>query len=692
MAQIKKIYDDVQMTNQVYPQTHVKAVVDNNGNTVESKLGALQDMINMAQWEAGEIEIDTAPTKGNTTHAVTSDGIYNSLDVGFSGSDVYDVKNDKILDRYITTRIYNNGSAYSSSNDRAVLLLPPLEEIKEITISSSIEYMLHYLSNVSDEIITPTTSTSFTYIGGTSYMSGENTVTVPSNATRVDIQFKTTNKDTLLSSISKLECLCFITKKVITSNDVVNDKYEGGEGKVLSAERGKELQLEVKNINYITGSPKATFDDLSSTGATNTSIIDVTLDSSTKAIKFDAVGSKTSQRYAWVSLPSELVNGKSYKLIADCEALVDSGCDGYVALTKSTDSSGYQNIGFNVANGKSSVCYVFKKTSDVKYIMTASNSVGGRLRYIYLSNIQFYTDYDNLQSMTDKVQDLIWPYTEATQVGYYKGNKIPPLSSWRIGCKKLMTSQGSVQAGTAYGNYYFIFNNQHSTMYIYNLATKTSLGSVSMTSGSKDHCNTCSFGNIFYDQNDDFPLIYTSGSQDGNYNHIQVWRIQLIESTFSISKVQEITLPSGAEGNIWHWGQAFLDNEKNHLWYASSSSDLLYFSRFSVPSIFDDNDDVISSVTLAESDRTDYFTTYKMANQQGGVMKNGILYWFDGVPAWGTLTKLYVYDIWGKNLINIVDIYNTLNITEEFEGAGIYNDTLVANVIGGTSAIYEIYF
>ena len=45
MAQIKKVYDDAQMTNQVYPQTHEKAVIDNNGTTLESKLGQAQSDI-----------------------------------------------------------------------------------------------------------------------------------------------------------------------------------------------------------------------------------------------------------------------------------------------------------------------------------------------------------------------------------------------------------------------------------------------------------------------------------------------------------------------------------------------------------------------------------------------------------------------------------------------------------------------
>lgn len=43
MAKIKKIYDDSARTTQIYPQTHEKAVVDNNGTTAETKFGLLQE-------------------------------------------------------------------------------------------------------------------------------------------------------------------------------------------------------------------------------------------------------------------------------------------------------------------------------------------------------------------------------------------------------------------------------------------------------------------------------------------------------------------------------------------------------------------------------------------------------------------------------------------------------------------------
>lgn len=61
-----------------YPQTHTKAVVDDNGYTAESRLQAMQDEINQAQLEVGAVPSDLTPTEGST-YWVTSGGVYNAL-------------------------------------------------------------------------------------------------------------------------------------------------------------------------------------------------------------------------------------------------------------------------------------------------------------------------------------------------------------------------------------------------------------------------------------------------------------------------------------------------------------------------------------------------------------------------------------------------------------------------------------
>ena len=78
MANIKKIYDDAEITNQFYPQTHEKAVVDNNGTTAETKFQMINDLVNQKQMEIGAVPSDLAPTAGSTNW-VTSGGVYDAL-------------------------------------------------------------------------------------------------------------------------------------------------------------------------------------------------------------------------------------------------------------------------------------------------------------------------------------------------------------------------------------------------------------------------------------------------------------------------------------------------------------------------------------------------------------------------------------------------------------------------------------
>lgn len=690
MTAIKKLIDG--NGSQYFPQTHTKAVVDDQGNSVESVLQAQTDLINQAQMEIGAVPNDLTPTE-DSANWVTSGGVYNALNSGYTKNYTTDISSDATLGNRLTLQIVNNGSSYESSGSRSVLLLSPTPSVaKRITIASSLEYMVHFLNGISDSIIAPYIGLGFTFLSQSDYATGERTVTIPDGTTRIDLQFKNINATTILNSITKLEYDCSSTATVLTDFDIVDNLNDGGTDKVISAEQGKVLGEYAKSIDYVTGSPTATFTDITAVGRTDASILDVTLDSTNGIIKFDATGSKTSKTYAWVNLPSNLVNGQTYRMSFDSIVSVDSGCDGYLAIaTNTTDSSTGYSGGINVTTNAHRTL-TFEKTAAKLYLIIASNSIGSTGTYVYISNIEFHAysgeTYDSLPTLTEKVDGFIGSFADASITGYYGGEKVPSLNKWMIGAKLLM-GNATCQAGAAYGNYFFQFTNQHSNMKVYDLSTKTFHSTVTMTSVASDHCNNACFSNIFYDTNDDFPLIYTSGSQTGSYNHVQVWRIQLADNVFSITKVQEITLPTGATGNIWYWGQAYLDNERGYMWYSTNANGNAHFMKFAIPAIFDGDSNVVSEVTLTDADIIDSFSTIPNANQQGGVVKNGILYLLDGVPSYGTYTKLYVYNLWSKSLINIIDIYNILGITSEFEGCGIWNDTLVANTNGG--GIYAIY-
>ena len=94
MTQIKKV--KTSEGAQFYPQTHTKAVVDDNGYTAESRLGAMQDEINQAQLAVGAVPSDLTPTE-DSTNWVTSGGVYNALQemLGTANTLSDEVKNDE---------------------------------------------------------------------------------------------------------------------------------------------------------------------------------------------------------------------------------------------------------------------------------------------------------------------------------------------------------------------------------------------------------------------------------------------------------------------------------------------------------------------------------------------------------------------------------------------------------------------
>lgn len=89
MTAIKKLTDSSGV--QYFPQTHTKAVVDDQGNSVEGVLGMQTQLINQAQLEVGAVPSDIYPTEGSTNWP-TSGGVwselYDSVNVFTNSSDV----------------------------------------------------------------------------------------------------------------------------------------------------------------------------------------------------------------------------------------------------------------------------------------------------------------------------------------------------------------------------------------------------------------------------------------------------------------------------------------------------------------------------------------------------------------------------------------------------------------------------
>lgn len=678
MTHIKKITD--KQGNDIYLRTHTKAVVDGNGYTAESRLQAMQDEINQAQLAVGAIPSDLTPTE-NSTNWVTSGGVFNAV---CSKKEYFDIL-----------------SSSTHTNDTNFITIEKEETGFQITCIKAGAYKYAWCSipnlvvgetyNVHfDFTLTNTSSATYPYLLTieTAEENGNRLAGVMLQKEigmtgTVDWKITPTTSTTTFKVANNNIGIAGGTMEIY--NLSVNQNFSLKESVDINTSKINVIEDVVNDITFV-GS------DIVTAGQTDDSIITCQIENGT--IKIIATGPRTSEKYAYFMLPSNLEIGKKYIMMFDYEANVNYN-DGALCLSAGTTNQYPLSSGYRFRTGKGRVEFPFTNNSYV-CMRIASNALNGVGDYIYITNFSIYSQlekYDSLPIISNKLNNLLdKSVSNASEIGNYIGSPIPKINQYhQIGYKKLMNNVAS-QGGAAYGKYYFQFTDRHASMNVYDLETNTLHSTVSMTSTSTDHCTNASFSSIFYTVSDDFPLIYTSGSSIGTYNHIQVWRIQLSDDIFTIEKIQEIVLPTGTEDNIWHWGQAFLDNELNYLYYLTydSSAKNANYIKFRIPSIFDESNNIISNVELTENNIIDSFITEKNQYPQGCVCKNGILYLFEGIPASGVNTKITIVNVWGKCLVNSIDICKTLGITYEFEGCGIYNDTLIANTNG--NGIYAIYF
>ena len=199
---------------------------------------------------------------------------------------------------------------------------------------------------------------------------------------------------------------------------------------------------------------------------------------------------------------------------------------------------------------------------------------------------------------------------------------------------------GDTQAADCYNGLLFHFMDNNDAVFIYNLETKEYLGEVKLTRNTNNHCNNVSFSRTFYEESDEFPLLYVSGGKKNTYNHIQVYRIQRDSSFFNITKVQEITFPTATENNMLYMTNAVMDNEHNLLYIYGYLSGKTIISKMNIPTVHTEK------ITLTDSDIIETFSLdLSYPNFQGGCIVGEKLYIIYGIPQWGNTKYLRIIDL-----------------------------------------------
>lgn len=238
----------------------------------------------------------------------------------------------------------------------------------------------------------------------------------------------------------------------------------------------------------------------------------------------------------------------------------------------------------------------------------------------------------------------------------------------------------------------FLFKSDN-TCVIMDYLTKEFIGIASVPNAS--HANSAQFTSIYYDSNDEFPLVLISkcgnsntpsGQTSGSDDAALFYRITRDNTTYTFTLIQTTILDVGSYGSSWcldeYNNMLYCAYFKNGNWSVNTDNPL-YIAVFKAPS----SSDILSgtTITFTENDAvSDYEGSFEIF--QGCFAINGLLYLglqdsVDGSSVW-------VYDVFGKEIKTKIKMQST----KEVEGVCLYDNTMFVSQRSGadTENIYPL--
>ena len=266
----------------------------------------------------------------------------------------------------------------------------------------------------------------------------------------------------------------------------------------------------------------------------------------------------------------------------------------------------------------------------------------------------------------------------------YTGGPVNVFDSHSIATRAVTTvTSQNFQGGACYGDYLFMFTENNTTCWIYNLSTGTLLQTITIPSADRGfvgtcHCNTVNFGTEKYNSDDPFPLIYVStGYNDGTNTGVIVYRIVATTeddtTTYSLSLVQTVKFP----GTTW---TEFIVGDDGNCFIKQGVT----FYRMAMPKLSD------GDITL---DFSNALEVYKFTEQpfnsanQNHLYHGGKIFVISGGTGNGLLIVLNLYTRTRESVIDL----NAIGITKEPESIFVWQNHLCIACRANTN-VYMLFF
>lgn len=330
--------------------------------------------------------------------------------------------------------------------------------------------------------------------------------------------------------------------------------------------------------------------------------------------------------------------------------------------------------------------------------------------YIYISNDWMVTTFgpQSIRTLASTVEEIVLavaPETEGSESGSipsgltkvaYDGNvvKLEPQHYVATQVVSKITSI-TCQGGACFGDYLFMFKENNTTCWIYNLSTRTLIQTITIPSAERGfvsdcHANTVNFGTEYYDSNDPFPLIYVStGYSDSGYTGALAYRIVATTenntTTYSLTLVQTIKFPANSELGSW---TEFVTGDDGDCYVCYSSKRRIY--RMNMPTLA--QGDVIFD--MADAIEVYQFTpqpdSWGGSRNQNRMYYNGKIYMVSGVPASVEKSLFVALDLATRKRDVVIDLA-TLGLESEPETCFIWNGHFCI-VFRSNANVYALYF